>query len=61
MNENDQERYFWRTGEKWGADERSVRELRGPQAKLTPFVLIVAAVSFLLSTVMLLVWNHPAR
>ena len=61
MNQNDMDRYYWRTGRKWGADERSEAELRGPQARLTPFAIIVGIVSFLLSTVMLFVWNHPGH
>jgi len=59
MNQNDMDRYYWRTGRKWGADERSEAELRGPVVKLTRWVVILVGASFVLTTIMLLAWHHP--
>jgi len=54
MNENDMDRYYWRTGRRWGADERSESELRGPAVQLSRWTVILLAVSFIATTAALL-------
>ena len=30
MNENDMDRYYWKTGQRWGGDNRPVEHIRRP-------------------------------
>jgi hypothetical protein len=55
MNENDMERYYWRTGQRWGGENRSEAELRGPVVKLPRWTVALLAVSFIATTLALLV------
>jgi hypothetical protein len=55
MNENDRDRYYWRTGQRWSGDYRSQVELRGPVAKVPRWAVAVLLASFLATTVALFV------
>jgi hypothetical protein len=55
MNENDMDRYYWRTGERWGGDERSESEVRGPIVKLRRWTILLMAASFVATTAALLI------
>ena len=41
MNTNDMDRYYWKTGQRWSSDNRSIRELEGPRLKLTARSIVI--------------------
>ena len=46
MNQNDMDRYYWRTGQRWSGDSRPPNE---PVAKITGWTVILLGVSFLVT------------
>ena len=53
MNENDIDRYFWRTGQRWSGDSRSTtRAVRGPRTHSR--MIVVVGLSFIATVVGLL-------
>lgn len=52
MNQNDMDRYFWRTGQRWSGDSRLLRELQGPRLKRTGLALFLLFAASLMMTVL---------
>ena len=49
MNQNDMDRYYWRTGQRWDGDDRRIRRLRGREI----FFLFVAFLVTLVALVLM--------
>ena len=49
MNENDMDRYFWRTGRRWSGDNRPPESFR--KSKAYGRVIVVVFVSFIVTLV----------
>lgn len=52
MNTNDMDRYYWKTGQRWSSDNRSIREIEGPRLKLTSRAIIVLLAGAFLTTLL---------
>jgi hypothetical protein len=48
MNQNDMDRYFWRTGQRWSSDNRPTPPLRIPKR-----TVLLVFVAFLVTVAML--------
>ena len=53
MNENDMDRYYWRTGHRWSGDSRPIRWRMGPRVRggilfLFAAYVVTAAILFLM-------------
>lgn len=59
MNENDMERYFWRTGQRWSGEYRS-REQLIKGVKLPRKTVILLFLVFLVTSLLLLLLNLNA-
>jgi hypothetical protein len=56
MNQNDMDRYFWRTGQRWSGDSRSREEIVG-RIRLPRRVVMLIYLSFVV-TLLILVYLH---
>src|ERR1700722_9727442 len=53
MNQNDMDRYFWRTGHRWSGDFRSP-STRFPRAAMSRWAVLLLGASFLITVVVLI-------
>jgi hypothetical protein len=53
MNQNDMDRYFWRTGQKWSGDSRAREELRGPRLSASGRTMAFLLIAFVVTSVIL--------
>jgi hypothetical protein len=56
MNTNDMDRYYWRTGQRWSSDCRSLREVRG-EFRLPSRIVWCLLFAFIVTIAMLIKVN----
>jgi hypothetical protein len=54
MNENDMDRYFWRTGQRWSGDDRRIKASRTGLTTLSNRMILFLVVGFALTVAALL-------
>jgi hypothetical protein len=57
MNQNNMDRYYWRTGQKWSGDSRSEDELSGPRMTFPRWTVVFLIAAFIGTSVALLMWR----
>lgn len=50
MNQNDMDRYFWRTGQRWSGDDR-VRNRRATGPKVSRGLILLLFVAFIATSI----------
>jgi hypothetical protein len=53
MNQNNQDRYFWRTGQRWSGDDRA-RKTRTPDRKLSKGTILLLSAAFAVTIIYLM-------